>query len=200
MQFGAKHLVTQAEEIGAHEIVVPDTMGDGNDTLAKAQYFARYASPDFQYMFVLQGKTVEEVMFCLHALDNGNMFSYVTTLGLPRHLHTIDKMFRHQLTEYLIENEFHHRFYIHFLGANSWMREVVLLAETVDDWENFRGIDTSMPIYMGLEGFYINEQFPWIPRPEDYFTRSDDNAKLIQENIDRYNGWALNDNETPPRG
>jgi len=199
-EFGAKHLHTLAGDAGVTEIVIPDTMGDANDTLAKAQYFARYAEPDYQYMFVLQGKTVEEVMFCLNNLANGAAFSYVTTIGIPRHFHDIDKNFRINLAEHLIKEAFNATFYIHFLGASSWIREAVVLAETVQYVENFRGIDTSMPIYMGLEGFKITEQFPWIPRPDDFFDRTDDNEKLITANIDTYLDWALYADETPPRG
>ena len=196
-EFGAKHLLTLAKDVGADEVVIPDTMGDANDTLAKAQYFARYATPEHQYMFVLQGKTVEEVMFCLNNLDNGAMFSYVTTIGIPRHLHDIDKNFRLNLTEHLIKEAFNDKFEIHFLGASSWMREVVVLAEAVQYVENFRGIDTSMPIYMGLEGFKITEQFPWIPRPDDFFDRTDDNEELILDNIATYLDWALYEEPSP---
>ncbi len=189
LEYGAKHLLTLAEQVGADEVVIPDTMKDGNDTLAKAQYFARYAKPEHQYMFVLQGNTVEEVMFCLKALDNGNMFSYVTTIGIPRHFYDIGPRFRVQLTEYMIEEHFNDKFYIHFLGGSPWKREVVMLAELADGLPNFRGIDTSMPIYMGLEGHSIATQ-AWMPRPENFFTRSDDNG-MITANIDTYLDWAL---------
>ncbi len=194
-EFGAKYLLTLASDIAVSEIVIPDTMGDADDTLAKAQYFARYAEPDYQYMFVLQGRDVQEVMFCLNNLDNGAMFSYVTTIGIPRHLHNIDKNFRINLTEHLIKEAFNDKFEIHFLGGSPWMREAVVLAETVQYVENFRGIDTSMPIYMGLEGLYINTD-PYISRPDDFFTRSDDH-KAVQDNIDTYLDWALYAEELP---
>ncbi len=191
LQIGAKHLLTLGRQVSANVIVVPDTMGDGNDTLAKAQYFARYAEPDFEYMLVLQGSTVEEVMSCLHNLDNNNTLSYITTIGVPRHLYDIDKNFRVQLTEHIIKEHFNDKFYIHFLGASPWMREVVLLAETVRDLDNFHGIDTSMPIYMGLEDIYIADVMNSERRPENYFTRSDDNEGMISANIDTYLDWAL---------
>ncbi len=194
-EFGAKHLLTLAKDVGANEVVIPDTMGDANDTLAKAQYFARYAQPEYQYMFVLQGKTVEEVMFCLNNLDNGAMFSYVTTIGIPRHLHKIDKNFRLNLTEHLIKEAFNDKFEIHFLGASSWMREAVVLAEAVQYVENFRGIDTSMPIYMGLEDRYINVD-RYMSRPDNFFDRTDDN-KAVQANIDTYLDWALHEEPSP---
>lgn len=194
-EFGAKHLLTLAGEAAVSEIVIPDTMGDANDTLAKAQYFARYAQPEYQYMFVLQGRDVQEVMFCLNNLDNGAMFSYVTTIGIPRHLHDIDKNFRVHLVEHLIKEAFNDKFEIHFLGASSWMREAVVLAETVQYVENFRGIDTSMPIYMGLEGLHINVD-PYISRPDNFFDRTDDN-KAVQANIDTYLDWALYEESSP---
>ena len=193
--YGAKHLFTLAEEVGASEIVIPDIMGDANDTLAQAQSFARYAKPDYQYMFVLQGKTAEEVMFCLRALDNGNIFSYITTIGIPRHLYSINRYFRQTLAEFMLHENFNLKFDIHFLGANAWMGEVFRLAEIVQDEIGFRGIDTSLPIYMGLEGRDL--MFDYIDRPVDFFTRSDDNEYQIKENIETYLKWARY--ETSPR-
>ena len=187
--FGAKHLFTLAEHVGADEIVVPDTLGDANDTLAQAQGFARYAKPDYRYMFVLQGSTVQEVMWCLRALDNGVHFMYVTTIGIPRHFYAIDPHFRMQLTEWLIEENFNLRFDIHFLGANQWLREVVVLSELAKNNEGFRGIDTSMPIYMGLEDMNMNMEH--IPRPANYFHRADDNPAMVDLNIATYLNWAM---------
>jgi len=188
--YGPKHLLTLAEEVKATEIVIPDIMGEANDTLAHAQMFARYASPNYQYMFVLQGSTIEEVMFCLRALDNGNMFSYVTTIGIPRHLYSLGKYFRVSLTEFLIKEHFHDMYEIHFLGANEWMGEVFNLSEMTDGLNGFRGIDTSLPVYMGLEGLNIRNGFDYIKRPTDFFTRSDDNQEMILKNIQTYLQWA----------
>ncbi len=199
LEYGAKHLLTLAEQVGADEVVIPDTMKDGNDTLAKAQYFARYAKPEHQYMFVLQGSTAEEVRFCLAALDHGNMFSYVTTIGIPRHFHDISETFRYELLLYMIKEHFQDKFYIHFLGSSPWMREVGVLSDAALDHENIRGIDTSMPIYMGLEGHSIASQ-DWMSRPENFFTRSDDNGIMIENNILTYLDWARYDGTTSPRG
>lgn len=187
--YGAKHLFTLAEEVGASEIIIPDIMGDANDTLALAQSFARYAQPEYQYMFVLQGKTPEEVMFCLRALDNGNMFVYVTTIGIPRHLFKINKYFRQTLTDFMIKEHFNDKFEIHFLGANEWMGEVFSLADIVKGLDGFRGIDTSLPIYMGLENLNINID-DYIERPTNFFTRSDDSPGMIEANIETYLTWA----------
>lgn len=187
--YGAKHLFTLAEEVGASEIVIPDVIGEANDTLAQAQMFARYAQSEYQYMFVLQGNTTEEVMFCLRALDNGNMFSYITTIGIPRHLYSLGKYFRVSLTEYMIKEHFNDKFEIHFLGANEWIGEVFNLSEMVIGLDGFRGIDTSLPIYMGLENLSIRCD-DYIERPTDYFTRSDDNPDMIKSNIKTYLSWA----------
>lgn len=187
--YGHKHLFTLAEEVGASEIVVPDVMGDANETLALAQHFARFARPEYQYMFVLQGKTPEEVMFCLRALDNGNMFMYVTTIGIPRHLSKINKYFRQTLTDFMIKEHFNDKFEIHFLGANEWMGEVFSLADIVKGLDGFRGIDTSLPIYMGLENLNINID-DYIERPTNFFTRSDNNVGMIETNIETYLTWA----------
>jgi len=189
LEYGAKHLLTLASDLAISEIVIPDTIGDANETLAQAQYFARYAHPAFKYMFVLQGSTEEEVMFCLKALDNGNMFTYITTIGIPRHFYSIDEGFRVTLTELLIRENFNHKFDIHFLGANAWSKEVKELSYTTKEHEGFRGIDTSLPIYMGLEELDILID-SYIKRPSDFFTRSDDNPAVINDNIDTYLNWA----------
>lgn len=179
-----------ARNVGASEIVIPDVLYEANDTLAQAQAFARYVQPEYQYMFVLQGKTPEEVMFCLRALDNGNMFSYVTTIGIPRHFYTINKWFRITLTKFIIEENFDLKFDIHFLGASSWMSEVFELSEMVKGREGFRSIDTSLPIYMGLENLHLDAATEYIRRPGDFFTRTDDNPDVINENIEMYLKWA----------
>ena len=188
LEYGAKHLLTRAGDMNVTEVVVPDTIGDANDTLAKAQYFARYAQPEFQYMFVLQGSTSEEVMFCLRALDNGNSFSYITTIGIPRHLYSIDKHFRSTLAEVLLRESFDARYDIHFLGASRWAKEVKYISHLTEGHPGFRGIDTSLPIYMGLEGRRVWEDY--VQRPKDFFTRSDDNPGVINGNIDIYLEWA----------
>jgi hypothetical protein len=190
--YGHKHLFTMAEQIGASEVVIPDTLGDANETLAQAQYFARFARPEYEYMFVLQGKTMEEVLFCLRALDNGNMFSYVTAIGIPRHLTSIDKNFRINLAEFLVEEAFNTRYNFHFLGASTWAREIVMLGEIAQKHEGFRGLDTSYPIYMGLEDQDIKTA-EYLSRPVNYFERSDDNSMMIRENIYTYLQWALYD-------
>lgn len=186
--YGHKHLFTLAENVGATEIIIPDTLGDADETLAQAQYFARFARPDYQYMFVLQGKTADEVMFCLRALDNGNMFMYVTTIGIPRHLSSINKYFRQTLTDFMIKEHFNDKFEIHFLGANQWIAEVFTLSDMVKDLDGFRGIDTSLPIYLGLEGLDLDTMY--IERPTNFFTRSDDNTKMIEANIETYLVWS----------
>ena len=186
--YGAKHILTLADLINADEVVVPDAMGDANETLALAQYFARYAKPDHQYMFVIQGTTMEEVLFCLRALDNGNSFMYVTTLGIPRHLYYIEPTARAQITEWLIRENFHLRYDIHFLGANPWMDEPTVLNDLTTGLEGFRGMDTSLPIYMGLEGRRIDVADQYMQRPEDFFTRTDDNP-MVQVNINKYLSW-----------
>lgn len=188
MEIGAKHLMTLAEDLRPHEIVVPDTMGDSKDTLAKAQGFARYAEPDYKYMFVLQGSSPQEVMQCLYTIDNSPWAVYITTLGIPRHLGDIHKWFRISLLEQLLQLEFHNRYEIHFLGSTKWSREVVILSEMAYGHENIRGIDTSYPVYIEQD----IRAAEWMPRPRDYFHSSRSSAQQF-ENVHRYLDWAMYD-------
>ena len=192
--YGAKHLHTLADDFGPTEIVVPDTIGDPNETLAKAMGFTRFAMPSkYQYMFVLQGRNMDEVLQCLRTVHKSVWASYITTLGIPRHFATtINKHFRVNFFEFLLAEAFDEVFEIHFLGANNWIREAVLLAELADGRPNVRGLDTSLPIYMGLEGSYIGKE-EYVKRPNAYFDIARDDP-MIQKNVDTYLEWAMYDN------
>jgi len=166
--YGAKHLHTLAEQLEPDEIVIQDVMGSGNDTLAMAQGFARYAQPDYRYMFVLQGTSMQEVLHSLRVVSNSTWAMYVTSIGIPRHLSTIDKYFRVNFLEFLLTEQFDKQFDFHFLGAHSWMKEIVLLAELAEGRVGIRGLDTSLPIYMGLLGLDLTKN-RYVTRPQDFF-------------------------------
>ena len=166
-----------------------DVIGDGADTLALAQGFARYAKPDYRYMFVLQGKDMYEVLHCLRVVSNSVWAVYITTLGIPRHLTTtINLHFRVNLLEFLLNEQVDKQFDLHFLGGSPWMREVVLLAELAQGSPGVRGIDTSTPIYMGARGLDIAKD-EYIRRPDDYFDLTFDHT-MIEENVNTYLDWA----------
>jgi hypothetical protein len=200
LEYGPRHLHRLAKEVEANEIVVPDTLGDYLDTISKAKAFVPYADPDFKYMAVIQGSTMEEVLKCLYYITSAPDMMYITSLGLPRVLNTIDHHFRAILASTIIREGIHEKFQIHFLGYSKWIREVTSLANIAEGHEaphwdapGFRGIDTSMPIYMGLAGRYILEN-NYVERPDNYFDITHDRYEQVMANINAFLIWA---NEKP---
>jgi hypothetical protein len=210
LEYGPRHLHTLARAVEADEIVVPDTLGDYLATISKAKALVPFAEPDFKYMAVVQGSTLDEVIRCLYFFGSAPDMMYITCIGIPRHLISINERMRVNLAEFLIRESYHHRFQIHFLGANRWVREVAALEAVVHDylapnWDSagFRSIDTSTPIYMGLQGKSI-ETDAWIPRPEHFFETNYDRYETVMQNINTYLTWAgdrpiLSTKEQPQR-
>lgn len=197
VDYGQVHLHTLAKEVEANEIVIPDVLEDTVGTISRAKAFVPYAEPDFKYMAVLQGTTQQEVLKCLSFFDHAPDQMHITCIGIPRVLNKVRKAFRLHLTEFLISQEFHRKFQFHFLGMSNWIREPAALSATVEgceastwDESGFRGIDTSLPIYMGLKGYDIGKA-EYIERPVDYFDMTFDRYEQVMININQYLGWAV---------
>jgi hypothetical protein len=189
MEFGNKHLYYVAEQMGVHEIVVPDTLGNSNDTIAKALAFTRYTRTGYRYMMVAQGTTIMECLQTLEMIMSDSKFQYVTSVGIPRLLNNENRHARFKVAEFIAKKEWwSEAIEFHFLGANKDLDEVGYLAETGVG----RGIDTSAPIYMGLEGRDIKINDLYIPRPSDFFDASKDDV-LVGQNIATYLDWAKYD-------
>lgn len=200
VEFGPRHLHTLAREVEANEIVVPDTLGDLLETISKAKAFVPFVEPDFKYMAVLQGSTLQEVISCLHFYDQAPDMVYLTCIGIPRHLTSLNPRFRVNLTEFLIAEQFHLKYQFHYLGASSWLREISALQSIVSEhlvknWDSsgFRGIDTSAPINMGLMGKWIHND-PHEHRIPNFFDITYDRYDQVMININQYLNWA----ETTP--
>ncbi len=185
LEFGSKHLYTIAKGLGAHEIVIPDTLGDANDTIAKGLAFSRYTRDGYRYMMVAQGSTILEVMQTIDMIATDNKFMYVTAIGIPRLINQEDRHARFKVANFIEKHDYNRALEVHFLGANKHLDEVGYLAETGVG----RGIDTSAPIYMGLDGYVLANMDPWFPRPKDYFSMSKDH-KVVRTNINTYLDWA----------
>lgn len=182
--FGRKQLYHVADEIGVQEIVVPDKLGDGNETIARGLAFSRYTRAGYRYMMVAQGKTILEAIQTLDFIMTDTKFMYVTCVGIPRLLNHQDKHARFKLAKYIAKKGYHKAMEFHFLGATRDLDEVGYLEETGIG----RGIDTSAPIYMGLKGWDIKIH-DWASRPPDYFDLDKDN-KMVDKNIKSYLRWA----------
>jgi hypothetical protein len=168
-----------------NEIVVPDVLGDAQATIDLARSFERYAQPDrFHYVGVAQGRTLAEVIKCINYY---HVTEWITTLALPRVLNTIHKTQRFNLIEPIAkEYDFGA---IHCLGGSSWVREVV----AIDALGLVRGMDTSLPIVLGLDGKSLADD-QYISRQADYFDRVVERSsltwKVIDDNVRKFFDWA----------
>lgn len=192
--FGAQHLHTLADVIGAKEIVVPDTLFEFRQTLGQALQFGQIADPKYRYMAVVQGRTYQEFQKCLEAYLTMPALSYITTIGIPRLMNTIDDSMRYSFVQWIKEESFLDVVEYHALGSTNDLREVY------DLWTEgiVRGIDTSAPIHMGLAGIDITQN-PFPPkRPSDYFeTYRIEHEDIVDKNIKTYLEWASYE-YTPP--
>ena len=179
-------LLIRAAEINADEVIVPDAMGDFTETVTLLHRFTDYAEahPEFRYTAALQGTNTKELILSYEStLDVG----YVSNIALPRFMQHIDKHER-SLWAKIIRENFDSDVDIHCLGATSWTREVRELSEN----GHARGIDTSMPIVLGLAGIRLSESEDYVPRAMDYFhvEATDEQKEIILDNVNTYLAWA----------
>lgn len=146
-----RDLIAKASWVNADEVVVPDVLGNCDGTIQRARDFRVVAKEhsEFKYMGVIQGTNISECMKCLTAMT---LLEYITVLALPRHLTSIHRMMRANMVEVILDMEYGARFEaVHCLGSGSWTREAVVLA----DLPLVRGIDSAMPVVMGMHGTNI---------------------------------------------
>jgi hypothetical protein len=94
-------LIDHAIAIGAREIVVPDVMMNCEETIERARQFVKYAHPQFRYIGVLQGTTIQEWLKCWNAFD---ALDYIDVIAFPRNMGMEHKSQRFQLLSSLSES------------------------------------------------------------------------------------------------
>ena len=179
-------LMQTAADLKVDEIMVPDVLGDHEQTYHLAKEFAPIAKDYdwFTYAGVVQGRDRAEVVQSVHLFMD---IDYINVLAIPRHLCAkISRYIRFDIINALHDDLVERFEAVHFLGSSMWAKEPVLLS----DLPVARGMDTSYPTYMGMEGLAIDD--PWITRPKAYFKRTiePENEELTRENIRRYREWA----------
>lgn len=183
-----------ATSCSADEIVVPDTLGDCDDTIRKVRAFERWARPDqFQYAGVVQGRTMAEIVKCLNFYDGEE---WITSVHIPRIVNrTIHRTFRFTFLEALFGqtgSKYQYRFdNIHCLGASEWIREAAALASV----PIIRGMDTSLLASMAIAQRSIGtSDAEYAQRQPNFFEtpirRESTTWKLLCGNIERYLDWA----------
>lgn len=181
------HLLFQyGFKIGAAEIVVPDVMGNCNATIELARKFEPFAKAhrEFKYIGVVQGKSMVEIVKCFTWFQ---LAGWINVLAIPRVLaNTIHKDIRPNFVtafEDQIKDSFEA---VHFLGASSNIKEVLLLKDTIG-----RGIDTSMPAVMGLDKRLIDVD-GYVGRQDGFFEAKATQKQLmcIEHNLNTYVDWA----------
>ena len=180
-------LMEVANYLQVDEIVVPDVLGDAIQSYNLAREFGEIAKdfPWYSYMGVVQGRDRAEVVQSIHMLMD---LDYVTTLAIPRHLcEKVTKYIRYDIVNALYD-EIEQRFgAVHFLGCSSWAKEAIVLR----DLPIARGIDSSLPIYMGWKGRSIHSD-KYIKRPRGYFKAvlDEEQQRIANENIEHFRFWA----------
>lgn len=180
---------------GVSDIVVPDELSSCDRTIELARAFSRSARPgQFGYIGVAQGNTLAEIIKCVNYFSHCD---WITTLALPRILCKMHKMQRYTLVEGLYKEyaqDFPGGF--HLLGASEWIREIL----AIDELGLVRGVDTSLPIVMGLAGWRITDEYT-ARRPNYFSEQVDRNTtrwRLIRDNVGTYLEWAGAFNHRPP--
>lgn len=176
--FGAEQLLDIALVLGVDEVVIPDVMLEADATIEKAQEFHDFAiGPKgrekdrypFQYMFVVQGKSLMQVLECANWAAQQ---SWIDTIGIPRHLLTTlgDLHCRVKIANVIQGHNYSKQ--IHFLGGNpAFPQEVSLLSDPIfTTQDRIRGMDTSMPFNYAFEGALVSDRKrDPISRPGRYF-------------------------------
>ncbi len=177
------HLAVAGRIVEASCIVLPDIMGDAEDTvratMAGAQSMKHYNNTGIPYMVVPQGKSVPQIYWCIMQLS---MIQGVGFWGIPRAIantigsrDTLCKILAYDLRSPKGAN-------IHMLGMSHNIMDDVWCTT----YPNVMGIDSANPIVMGLKGVSVAEKYEHMARPEDYLKlnkipdKSIENIKLIR--------------------
>lgn len=197
-EIGATDLVDMALNMNINEIVIPDALGDSEETYDKLVNSAETLDTDVwaqkRFMTVVQGesfgeccKLIDDIVF----LKSEYALIGLKAFGIPKHLGKTTKgsewaqdSIRLRLASY-IRHKYDRRFQVHFLGANPRSIHELGYLKSFE----VRSVDTSMPYVYAFQGLdlsdaYVNE-FIDLERQEGYFDSEPDSEQdnLIEGNI-----------------
>ncbi len=169
-------MLTAIETVISDYVVMPDYLGQSLMTLEACRSFVEVIDKTNPHplMAVPQGTNIEEVMYCAEQLARLN---HVCAWGIPRHL-TESLGTRLMVTDSLTRA--FPQMSIHQLGFSS---------NLLDDFEctkmpNVMGIDSAMPIWLGLQSKSIESYLVNHPsRPEDYWETAHESNSFVEMNL-----------------
>lgn len=171
-----------------NEIVVPDVLGNMDETLQLTKDFFRFGVDHrFKYMGVVQGKTFDECCACVEAYYE--TFGEITVLGIPRHLISTcdDDQVRSNLALYIRRT--HPGYQVHLLGTNpEYIRE---LKDKQHEFHiaGVRGVDTSAPYNYAYYAKSLLDGDIAL-RPDNYFDVSISQTQALNYNIELLKTWT----------
>jgi hypothetical protein len=182
-------LYVRARHMMVNEIVVHDEMGNYRGTIKRVEQWAKELDPAFGYMGAVQGQSLDECKKCIDWYLEET--SWISTLGIPRHLITTTKTkdIRLLLAHYIRSVDKSVTRQIHLLGTSpDYIEELADLGAYFNAF-NVRGIDTSAPYSYALLDRYLQGT---VVRPKGYFTRRIANLQQLRTNIFVLKAWCDN--------
>ena len=153
-----ENLLKLAFQLKVDEVIAPDAYGECNRTMMMLRRFKPVAE-NYAVMAVLQCRTWPEFDQIFHLA----LHLQVASLALPRVMcQGLGPAARLAAAE-LIRKETN--LPVHALGCTPYLNEAIDLARQ----GIVRGIDSSAPVALGLEGRRLHDRY--IERPHDYFAR-----------------------------
>lgn len=196
------HLMAMARLANVQEVVLPDVMGDSDNTLdllLRTVYEAYTYRKQFRFMFVPQGKSLKEIVHCAEQAMN-MCPGIISAFGIPRHILGTGE---NDIVRVWIAQELRARFLndIHLLGTHpnrpfelkNWGQEFQRMCRSVDTslaWNaTLQGIRLS-----GTESLNYNLSIARQPIVE-FAIAGFDHADhryidLLRDNIKEINSWV----------
>lgn len=191
-------LLQIADVFEVSEFAIPDVMGNKEQTIERLKAFFEQFEPQIsalynkgtKFGFVAHGKDHLEAIRTIHAVMACQWQAYIDIVYLPRLLVKHDPQARVALA-HNIKQAYDDRLVMHAFGASPYfVKEVYDLQKQ----GIVRSIDSSLPIYMGLDGMKIQDFHPAdkIKRQDEFFDvlPDEERSKIIIKNVDIYLDWA----------
>lgn len=195
-QLPGPELQAAAEEINATEIILPDVLGDPEETLSRSAKALKHIHAR-RVMFVPQGRTLESWKKCLEAWIAYWEASHLSSecslaLGISSLRQVTGTAPQVGSRRRLIEIASSYNYSVHLLGLTD-PKEFVTNELSVARELRVRGMDTSTAFAQGAAGQLLTSKSPKIllGSPADYKVLSTQGRRLTLLNTHILNDWVL---------